>query len=185
MEFTKLHDQIWLVKQFMDEKDLTVLIQELDNLDESIWYGDQVSPDSYWYGRNMFYGDLSEAGQLIVKDAERRMVECFGNYERIHEIQSPLRSLNDGQSLGTHKDNSAPDDHNNMYGVVIYLNDSYEGGEIHYPELEYEYKPSAGDMVVHYAGLLHGAKPATGSTRYILTSFVKGDMSTTFLGDTL
>lgn len=48
---------------------------------------------------------------------------------------------------------------NNLYGTVIYLN-SFEGGEIYYPEQDVIIKPDAGDLVVHSSDqhCSHGVK---------------------------
>lgn len=86
--------------------------------------------------------------------------------------------------MGVHRDDVEEEDKVNMYGIVIYLNDDYEGGEIIYPDYGVEHKPVAGSMVVHRASTPHGVNSVTGDkVRYILTSFVKGDSSTKFMGE--
>lgn len=60
-----------------------------------------------------------------------------------------------------------------LYGIVVYLND-FEGGEIYYPLQNIEYKPTAGDLIIHSAEehCTHGTKPVTSGERYTYTSSV-------------
>ncbi len=61
------------------------------------------------------------------------------------------------------------------YGIVIYYNDNYDGGEIEYPDLEIVYKPKARSLVMHGGNILHGPKKVIGSNiRYFSTAFIRG-----------
>jgi len=61
------------------------------------------------------------------------------------------------------------------YGIVIYYNDDYLGGEIHYPSLEISHKPKARSLVMHGGNIPHGTKKVTSDDyRYFSTSFVRG-----------
>jgi predicted 2-oxoglutarate/Fe(II)-dependent dioxygenase YbiX len=60
------------------------------------------------------------------------------------------------------------------YGVIIYYNDNYEGGELHYKDLEIIYRPKAGSLILHEGHMLHGTLPVkSNSVRYSSTFFVK------------
>jgi predicted 2-oxoglutarate/Fe(II)-dependent dioxygenase YbiX len=79
--------------------------------------------------------------------------------------------------MGIHTDNHLEDAV--KFGVVLYLNDDYEGGEINYPKLNLSIKPKARSLIIHPAGEPHGAMPVTlGNTRYILSVFVRGNNDT-------
>ena len=56
---------------------------------------------------------------------------------------------------------------NEKWGLVVYFNE-FEGGEIYYPHQNIEYKPNAGDLIVHSAeeNCLHGVKPVKSTVRY-------------------
>jgi hypothetical protein len=41
------------------------------------------------------------------------------------------------------------------YGLVVYLTDDFEGGELYYPEYDVLYTPIAGDLVIHDAETIH------------------------------
>lgn len=58
------------------------------------------------------------------------------------------------------------------WGTVMYLNNDYEGGEIHYPVYDFKYKPVAGAMVLHSGFTVHGVKKVTEGTRYCLTALI-------------
>jgi hypothetical protein len=60
------------------------------------------------------------------------------------------------------------------YGIVIYYNDDYQGGEIEYPEVGIIHKPKARSLVMHGGNILHGPRQVIGSkVRYFSTTFVK------------
>jgi hypothetical protein len=56
------------------------------------------------------------------------------------------------------------------HSAVIYLNEDFEGGEIVYPNLNFEFKPKLGYCVIHPAGaeFLHRVNPVTKGDRYCL-----------------
>jgi len=62
---------------------------------------------------------------------------------------------------------------NTHYGLVLYLNDDYDGGELYYPKLEIEYKPKCGDLVIHPGTeeYTHGVRDIYNGTRYAITIF--------------
>ena len=64
------------------------------------------------------------------------------------------------------------------YGVIVYLNDNYMGGELVYTNLGIEFKPKAGPIVMHAANddCVHAVKKVISGTRYMMTFFA-GDPS--------
>jgi predicted 2-oxoglutarate/Fe(II)-dependent dioxygenase YbiX len=63
------------------------------------------------------------------------------------------------------------------FATVIYLNDDYEGGEIHFPNLGLELKPRPGTLVVFPGTLffLHGVRRVTRGMRHTIASFLTFD----------
>lgn len=59
------------------------------------------------------------------------------------------------------------------YGVVIYLNDNFVGGELHYPDRDLTIKPEKGMLVYHSGDVLHEVLKVTSGDRYTLTSFIR------------
>ena len=78
-----------------------------------------------------------------------------------------------GQSMKTHSDDGPSPKF--KYGIVLYLNDDYEGGEIFYPNIGLEFKPEAYSLVLHPAhqAYRHGVKEVSSGTRYSMTTFLK------------
>lgn len=180
---TKLHETAWEVKNFLSEEERSVFMEFIESLSEEDWYSDKTAPEP-WQGRAYTYKNLGQdLVEKINSQIEQKVFSSFDSYSRIHQISSILRA-SPGQSMGVHRDDVEEEDKVNMYGIVIYLNDDYEGGEIVYPDYGVEHKPVAGSMVVHRASTPHGVTSVTGDkVRYILTSFVKGDSSTKFMGE--
>lgn len=58
---------------------------------------------------------------------------------------------------------------------IIYLNDDFEGGELFFPDFNFQFRPKPGMLVIfpgntHY---LHGVTKVTGSTRYTCSIWTK------------
>lgn len=59
-------------------------------------------------------------------------------------------------------------------GGLLYFNDNYDGGELTYPNLNYEYKPKAGSFVMHmgmHDDYLHGVNEVKNGWRFNLGIF--------------
>lgn len=57
----------------------------------------------------------------------------------------------------------------------IYINDNYSGGEVYFPEINYEIKPIANSLVM-WAGnenYIHGVKDPISANRYTWTTWIK------------
>ena len=114
----------------------------------------------------------------FMKKLNTKIFNLFMNAWEVLSVSSIIR-YRLGEGKGIHRDNDGEKDVNNVYGLVFYLNDDYEGGEICYPSLNYSIKPKKNSVLIHYAGLEHGVNNVISGTRYVLTSFVKGDSGTT------
>jgi hypothetical protein len=60
-----------------------------------------------------------------------------------------------------------------VYGVVIYLNDDFQGGELVYPESNISIKPEMGMLICHPANKKHLVSKVLSGNRYTLTSFIR------------
>lgn len=92
-----------------------------------------------------------------------------------------LRKLSKGEDMPVHADGGLPGDKRGtiMFGIAIYINDNFSGGELFYPEIDLIVKPKARSLVVHDAKLKHGVKEVISGNRYSVTVFVFGDETTT------
>lgn len=66
------------------------------------------------------------------------------------------------------------------WGIVIYLNDDFEGGEIEYPDHGLAFKPKKGSMLIHRGDIPHKVQVVTSGCRYYTTGFAYGDDSLEF-----
>jgi predicted 2-oxoglutarate/Fe(II)-dependent dioxygenase YbiX len=65
-----------------------------------------------------------------------------------------------------------------VFGIAIYLNEDFEGGELNYPDLNISIKPKKASILIHDAKLLHQVLPVAYGSRYSITTFVFGTEST-------
>ena len=58
---------------------------------------------------------------------------------------------------------------------LLYLNDDYEGGILHFPHLGIEIKPKPGMLVLFPSNFIytHGSTPITDGTKYVVVSWFK------------
>lgn len=182
MEVRRLHQNAWEISDFLSKDEVKSFFDYIENSPEDRWYADMAT--GHWAGRSLL---LRGQGDKKIEDTtdliQERLFASFSNYTRIHQLNSILRAL-PGQGMGPHRDDIELEDKVNMYGVVVYLNDDYYGGEIYYPEYGVAHKPRARSMVVHRANVTHGVTPVVGDgVRYVITSFVKGDKHTMLEGE--
>jgi hypothetical protein len=82
-----------------------------------------------------------------------------------------VSKLLDG-GMGAHRDDKLKDKDN--FICMFYINDNFEGGELSFPDLNIEYKPKPGDILIYQSKFLHEVKPMTGSPRYNIGIGFKG-----------
>ena len=60
-----------------------------------------------------------------------------------------------------------------VLSAVLFLNDDYQGGELHFPNQDISIKPEAGMLVLFPSNFLfiHGSKPITEGRKYIIISW--------------
>jgi hypothetical protein len=116
---------------------------------------------------------------LLIKDINKRIDSLFMFSSGMSNITCINRYSKD-ESMGRHRDNHTKDgDIYSAYGVVLYYNDNYIGGEIEYPDLDIKIKPKAKSLIVHSGDILHGTCPVIDdNVRYFSTAFVKEKIGT-------
>lgn len=104
------------------------------------------------------------------KNIRTKIENIFENFSRISSANL-IHRYQKGEDKGEHRDDSG--DINIQYGIVIYLNDNYMGGEIVYSDYNLSIKPKARSLLVHPGYLNHFVNPVESEeTRYVLTAFV-------------
>lgn len=178
--FEPLHDRIWVKHNFLSEAEISEITNAISQVHESTWHPENdQNKQSYWYGRSLPTTLLQNyINSFEMQDIDARLKDEFLDYQNIRQFASLHRMLPDGNTLDYHVDNYNENDKTQVFGVVLYINDNYEGGMLHYKDIDFTYKPKSGDLVVHDAGILHGVLPVTKGVRYMFTSFVRGSDKT-------
>lgn len=94
----------------------------------------------------------------------------INNMENLYTTEGFLSHWPTGSFAGEHVDNHSGYEFL-THSSVIYLNDEYEGGEIYFPKLDFEYRPQAGDGIFFPCSephLVHGVREITSGDRYTI-----------------
>jgi predicted 2-oxoglutarate/Fe(II)-dependent dioxygenase YbiX len=169
MKLIEHAEGVYEIEKFLDEEQVAVLLSEAQI--DAGW----STPHAGNTRKNMS-DELYFSMGAVYKNIET----LFINLESI--IYSPdLRRLRNSEFMWPHEDGGNPDDPRKIiFGIAIYLNDDFTGGELIYPTLGLSVTPKAGSMVIHNADLKHQVFPVLEGERYSITTFVFGDESTKF-----
>jgi hypothetical protein len=170
-------EKIYEILEFITEEEQTTILNALNHSTEDDWPtkvdNEFTKNDPALSGK--VYA-ITETLADIARQIDDRIESCFENNGWINQIASVQR-YQPGIGMGAHKDNELDD--SVLFGVVIYLNDNYEGGEIYYQDLDLKIKPKARSMVIHPAGIKHEVLNVKGNnTRYTFSVFVRGHAKT-------
>jgi hypothetical protein len=182
MHIEKIDKNIAIFKDFITLEESTLLLNLAKNSTESEWsnYNYTQKPESdEWDDRILILDKCSgfnqELRDLVNNIFDRIKTEVYALLQKDYDyvgFATIYRSVI-GQEMKTHNDSGLGPSF--KYGVVLYLNDDYDGGEIYYPNMGIEIKPEARSMVIHPAheAYRHGVKKVLAGTRYSMTSFLR------------
>jgi hypothetical protein len=181
-----LDSEIYYIENILSEKDLKTLQEFAKN-------------DNDWNSTNALTGKGEtthyERPEVAIKslnnviEIKQIYIEMFNNFiipaepnlninmsPTIHRTLSKQTS-NPGStwSMRPHVDERG--DSNIKKGLVYYLNDDFEGGEIVYINKKIKHKPIANSMIIHLATeeYEHGVELVNKGTRYFMTNFYRKD----------
>lgn len=170
MKVNLLSPDIYEIEDFINIEQTDKILEYARSLDESDWWHEEQK-DTFFYGKQKL-GKLPE----IFDDVNEKVQNLFSNLLYVGDVA--LQRYVGGEPMQTHRDYWIKDaDFYIRYGIVIYYNDDYLGGEIEYPELGIVHKPKARSLVLHGGNILHGPSKVLGDkTRYFSTAFVSGSI---------
>jgi hypothetical protein len=120
----------------------------------------------YWFDKSLLINNESFCEKLIEK-----VRPFFGDgYDLPVFAEVHRQKIGDG--MDEHCDMGSRSDL--LRSMLFYLNDDYEGGELYFPLLNFEYKPKPGDFITFpsYEKYTHGVRPVlSGSSRYVMAGF--------------
>ena len=111
---------------------------------------------------------------LPIIDSVKSVIENFSSLFDIKERPNiikrfQIREYRDGAGLGNHIDAGPGLDY--RYSLVVYLNDSFSGGDIYFPEQDTTLKPSAGAIAIFPSTYEHGVNATSDGTKWHLPLF--------------
>jgi len=171
MKVNKISPDIYEVEDFVSIDEQKEILDFCKNLEEDQWW---ISL-SEEYKKEFFYGKQYNGDKpLVFRKIERRMNSLFTSMLNPESVA--LQRYKKGEQIQVHKDYWLYDlDYHIRYGICIYFNDDYEGGELFYKDLGITHKPKARSLVMHGGNITHESLAVTSDDlRYFSTAFVKG-----------
>lgn len=94
--------------------------------------------------------------------------------DRVEDEGYHILRFRPGDSYGLHKDGSSK--YARVVSGLIYLNEDYKGGELHFPKEDLKIKPKIGSVVIFPSNFLflHKVMPVTEGERYSVVAFFRG-----------
>lgn len=164
MKVNKFKDLIVQIEDFMSEDEQQQMLDYIHASSSEDWHG--IGQGETWEN------NVANFDHELSKVFYKRLEDIFYGAKGINPLLL-MHRFEPGNFIGDHLDNM--EKASISFGVVIYINDDYEGGEIVYPELDLQIKPKARSLGIHPGNLLHHTNPVIGNkTRYMVTSFVHG-----------
>lgn len=172
MKVNLLSPDIYEIEDFVSIDEQTAILDYCKSLEESDWWHEEQK-ETFFYGKQ-------KLGQLpkVFDDINQKVQNLFSDVLYVGDVA--LQRYLDKEPMQIHRDYWIKDiEYYIRYGIVIYYNEDYLGGEIEYPELGIVHKPKARSLVLHGGNVLHGPRKVIGdSTRYFSTAFVRGSVET-------
>lgn len=177
---------IGVYEKFLSKEECQYLVRMAEvKANEDISFYNELDPQYiFWDKKNIEFSSIPHFDLDMVRLIQDRVKLVFtqeylkdptatNGYVQMNNIHRFMP----GDAMMEHSDRG-PKEHGNSdisHGFVLYLNDDYEGGEIHYPQLGVELKLSAGSLVVHPSDVAHthGVNSVLSGKRYTLTMFAK------------
>ena len=174
-----------VIENFLSQENLAIIKSFIDN-NQSAW--PSLASNNFWAGRSLdHYNILDRTVQDIMLTSMNqitKVVEQHSGFEKLYSDLLQIVRWPSGYELHPHADGENPNEQPHpfswrLFGSVLYINNDYQGGEIHYPHLGMSIKPKPGMLAVHPGTLefLHGVRPVTDGVRYTIASFFTTDSS--------
>lgn len=173
MIVNEIYSGIYQLPEFITVREQTMLLNTIKSHAEDDWITTSASVPSNWRGR-VLAPKYNETMYDLMGSLNLRIRMLFKDYESSLELFGISRIPTSDIGLIPHTDTRHDTMVNCHYGLILYINDDYVGGEIFYPDIDFEHKPLARSLLVHEAHYYHGVKPVSIGTRYMMTAFFNG-----------
>jgi hypothetical protein len=180
MNKVNVDQNIVMFNEFITKEECEILMNIVDISNNQDWWLYTNSKDdktNEWEDRILDFKKIKKFNKfnilfdevfLKIQKVLDENYQCNLNYTDM----SALYRSRDGEKMNVHYDQGG--DKKIKYGAVLYLNDNYDGGQIYYPNVGIQIKPSAGSLVVHPSNkkYSHGVKVVKNGIRYCTTTFL-------------
>jgi hypothetical protein len=171
-----IEDYTWVIHDFTTPEEREKYISYGESKTEEEWHAHNTL---WWVGK--FMPIDVDYGHTFIPAIVERFRELVDNGSK-YVIGEPysVHRQKEGQFMFDHADNPKhveghhEQDNHTLTSFVLYHSD-FDGGEIYYHHLGHQYKPRAGDLVIHPATerYRHGTRPVKGDRiRYNSTLWV-------------
>jgi hypothetical protein len=191
----ELYTGIFVVEDFLTPKELAGIELQIQNMSEEDWsksyteslfafieeqygvktieeaqaLGHEIQIDKNWVDKN-----ATLAVPEISMSINSRLADIFARFSDLDlKGVGSIQRQYEGVELSYHVDSlSNPAV---LFACVIYVNDDFTGGELHFPNIDITYRPKKGAIIIFPSDdeYLHGVKAVgAGPTRYALPAFV-------------
>ena len=199
LEAEELYSGIFVVRNFLKEDEISALEKQFSKMTKEDWsksyvdslyafvksqygvetieeaqaLGHDIKVDEGWVDKNALIEDQKISGAI-----NERLKKLFGGFPDL-ELQGvgSIQRQYEGVSLSYHVDSlSNPAV---VFANVLYINDDFTGGELHFPKIDVTYRPEKGALIIFPSAdeYLHGVLPVgPGPIRYALPAFVNKRM---------
>lgn len=160
-------------------------------LDRNAQMFGSTDPNDFWKGRTLTPNDINDTDvrnvfrntrDRIISRVSAELRDAFGLQPSLYSDLINFARWPEGYELQPHADSENPGGIEHPFpwrdfATVIYLNDDYEGGEIYFPNLGIELKPTPRTLIIFPGTLffLHGVRRVTKGSRQTIASFLTFD----------
>jgi len=181
----EVYPNIFIIENFLTEEEHSYVISLINKSEESLWNNTTVKQIKEKYknnleemqmaleSRNQFWDDkiFKINDEQFWKSLTKKVNDFFDNKYEINPMYA-IQRQQPNTFLKIHFDQGNNPDLEKA--VIIYLNDNYNGGELFFPDHNFEIKPPAKSMIIFPGteNYMHGVKEVLdGPTRYVMPSF--------------
>jgi len=169
-QYKNLCPGVWVWEDFLSPEELVPIMEELNSQD---WSGDHhvFGLKSFNKYKQRIYDSLNmpDAEMPDLDSCIRREIgEGMEPHVDVQNHSNPLyyNIVDENSDVEKIKVKFA------RFGVIIYFNDDYTGGEIDYLEHNFSYKPKAGSIVFHYATNVHAVVRVRSGVRFTHSTYL-------------
>jgi hypothetical protein len=168
-QFLSMSEEDWSVQYTESLHEFIRDQYGVETVEEAKALGHPVEIDLKWVDKNALIKDEDTRNSInarlgkIFQDLKGLDLQGAGSIQRQYE----------GVELGYHIDSLS----NPLvaYAAVMYVNGDFNGGELHFPNIDIRFKPEAGNLIIFPSAdeYLHGVTPVeAGPVRYALPAFI-------------